>query len=77
MADAASAATRTQAAMSPPAFVPVTLVNLGPAAPEPTTTPSAPELVTVEIRLGSTSVPMDVRNRGWCPVPDSAIVDTK
>lgn len=71
MGDAASAATRTQAAMSPPAFVPVTLANLGdrtPAAPEPTSTPSA-ERVTVEIRRGATSVsaslPMDARSAAW------------
>ena len=72
MADAAPPAMRTQGATSPPAFVPVTLANLGdqtPAAPEPTAAPSGPERITVEIRRGTTSVsasvPMDARSASW------------
>lgn len=72
MADVASAQTRTQAAMRPPAFVPVTLAELGDRtsrAPEPIAAPLASERITVEIRRGSTSVsasvPMDARSAAW------------
>lgn len=72
MADAASPAMSAQAAISPPAFVPVTLADLGdrtPAAPEPAAATSAPERVTLEIRRGATSVsaslPMDERSAAW------------
>jgi len=72
MADAAPPAVSAQAAISPPAFVPVTLADLGdrtPAVLEPTAAASAPDLVTLEIRRGTTSVsaslPMDARSAAW------------
>lgn len=72
MADAAPPAMSTQAVIGPPAFVPVTLADLGDrtaAASEPTTAASAPERVTLEIRRGTTSVsaslPIDARSAAW------------
>ena len=58
--------------MTASAFVPVTLADRGDhatAAPEPTAATPPPELVTVEIRRGTTSVsaslPMDPRSAAW------------
>lgn len=72
MADAAPSATRAQAAILPPAFVPVTLADpcaRTAAAPEPATAAPVPERVTLEIRRGTTSVsaslPMDERSAAW------------
>lgn len=72
MADATPPAMSAQAAIIPPAFVPVTLAepcDRTPAAPEPTAAASAPERVTLEIRRGTTNVsaslPMDARSAAW------------
>jgi transposase-like protein len=62
----------TQAAMTAPAFVPVTLAdrdNHATAAPLPTAAAQPPSLLAVEIRRGAISVtaslPMDARSAAW------------
>jgi len=72
MADPAPPALNAQGAMNPPAFMPVTLAapdDRTPVVPEPVAATSPLELVTVEIRRGTTSVsaslPMDTRSAAW------------
>ena len=72
MADTAPPTAGAASVMSPPAFMPVKLSDLGdrtPAVPVPAAAAPSLDFVTVEIRRGTTSVsaslPMDTRSAAW------------